>query len=45
MSTLSIVMLCEKLRKGEPVRIPAMSATQFADFLNVLAYFKEPAHV
>lgn len=44
MSALYIVMLCEKLRKGELVRIPAMSAIEFSDFLNVLAYFKEPTH-
>lgn len=40
MSALSIVVLCERLCKGSPVRVPAMSAREFADFLNVLAYLK-----
>lgn len=40
MSALSIVILCERLCKGVPVRIPAMSAAELADFLNVLAYLK-----
>jgi hypothetical protein len=45
MSALSILILCEKIRKGESVRIPAMSATEFSDFLNMLAYFKALTHV
>lgn len=40
MSALSIVVLCERLCKGVPVRIPAMSAVELADFLDVLAFVK-----
>lgn len=40
MSALSIVVLCNRLCKGEPVRLPAMSAIEFFDFLNVLAFVK-----
>lgn len=45
MSALSIVVLCERLCKGLPVRIPAMSAAELADFLNVLAHLKGAVHV
>ena len=41
MSALNIVVICERLCKGVPVRIPAMSAKDLADFLNVLAYLRE----
>jgi hypothetical protein len=44
MSALSIVVLCERLCKGGPVRIPAMSAVELADFLNVLAFVKAARH-
>jgi hypothetical protein len=45
MSALSIVVLYERLCKGVPARIPAMSVAEFADFLNVLAYVKESLRV
>lgn len=38
MSALSILVICERLCKGASVRIPAMSAAELAEFLNVLAY-------
>lgn len=47
MSALSIVVLCERLCKVVPARIPAMSAAELAgaaaelaDFLDVLAFVK-----
>ena len=45
MSALSIVVLCERMCKGIPVHIPAMSGIELADFLNVLAYIKESSRV
>lgn len=41
MSALTMIMICERLRKGLSVRLPAMRANEFSELLNILAFLKE----
>ncbi|EHV2051934.1 hypothetical protein KZ126_005015 [Salmonella enterica] len=40
MSALTMIVICERLRKGLPVRLPAMQANELAELLNVLAFLR-----
>lgn len=40
MSALAIIVICDRLRKGIPVRLPAMRGSEFSDLLSVLAYLR-----
>lgn len=43
MSALTMIVICERLRKGLQTRVPAMKGAELAELLNVLAFLQREA--